>query len=180
MLQITIPEVELWDEKNQRFSYIKKQTLSLEHSLVSISKWESKWCKPFLSKESKSTEEVLDYIRCMTLTQNVSPDVYKYLSNDNIREINQYIEAPMSACTIYDDSKSPQGREKITSELIYYWMIAMNIPFECQKWHLNRLLKLIQVCSIKNRPPKKMSKQQLMNRNAALNASRRKKLNTKG
>ena len=180
MLQITIPEVELWDEKNQRFINVKQQTLSLEHSLVSISKWESKWCKPFLSTEDKSTEEIIDYVRCMTLTQNVSPDVYNYLTNDNIREINKYIEAPMSATTIYDPDKTTRGREKITSELIYYWMIAMNIPFECQKWHLNRLLKLIQVCGIKNRPPKKHSRREIMSRNAALNEARRKQLNTKG
>lgn len=181
MLQITIPEVELWDEKNKRFLYVKEQTLSLEHSLVSISKWESKWCKPFLSNEQKSTEEVMDYIRCMTLTQNVSADTYKYLSPDNIREVNAYIDSPMSATIIYDPSESNKSsREKITSELIYYWMIAMNIPFECQKWHLNRLLKLIQVCSIKNRPPKKMSRQQIMSRNAALNAARKQKLNTRG
>lgn len=181
MLQITIPEVELWDEKNNRFLYVKEQTLSLEHSLVSISKWESKWCKPFLSSEEKTTAETLDYIRCMTLTQNVNPDTYKYLTRENIREINEYIEAPMSATTIYDPDHTPKhSREKITSELIYYWMIAMNIPLECQKWHLNRLLKLIQVCSIKNTPPKKMGKQQIMSRNAALNAARRKQLNTKG
>lgn len=180
MLQITIPEVELWDEKNQRFVYVKEQTLSLEHSLVSISKWESKWCKPFLSKEQKSVEEVLDYVRCMTLTQNVNPDVYKYLTKDNIKEINDYIEAPMSATVIYDQESNRPNREKITSELIYYWMIAMNIPFECQKWHLNRLLKVIQVCSIKNRPPKKMGRQQILSRNAALNEARRKQLNTKG
>lgn len=180
MLQITIPEVELWDEKNQRFINVRQQTLSLEHSLVSISKWESKWCKPFLSSEEKTTDEVIDYVRCMTLTQNVSPDAYKYLTNDNIREINEYIEAPMSATVIYDPNKGGHSREKITSELIYYWMIAMNIPFECQKWHLNRLLKLIQVCGIKNRPPKKMSKREIMNRNSALNAARRKQLNTKG
>lgn len=180
MLQITIPEVELWDAVNNRFVYVRQQSLSLEHSLVSISKWESKWCKPFLSSEEKTTEEVIDYIRCMTLTQNVSPDAYKYLTNENIKEINQYIDAPMSATVIYDQNKGRSSREKITSELIYYWMIAMNIPFECQKWHLNRLLKLIQVCSIKNRPPKKMSKKELMNRNTALNAARRKQLNTKG
>ena len=180
MLQITIPEVELWDEKNQRFVYVKEQTLSLEHSLVSISKWESKWCKPFLSKEQKTTEEVLDYVRCMTLTQNVNPDVYKYLTKDNIKEINDYIGAPMSATVIYDQESNRPNREKITSELIYYWMIAMNIPFECQKWHLNRLLKVIQVCSIKNRPPKKMGRQQILSRNAALNEARRKRLNTKG
>ena len=182
MLQITIPEVELWDEKNNRFFYIKKQNLSLEHSLVSISKWESKWHKPFISSEKKTTEETIDYIRCMTLTQNVNPDVYKYLSRENIAAVNDYIDDPMSATVIHKSDNGGKGssRDKITSELIYYWMIAMNIPFECQKWHLNRLLKLIEICGIKNTPPKKMSKREIMSRNAALNEARRKKLNTRG
>jgi hypothetical protein len=180
MLRIIIPAVEQWDEAKQEFIYTKEQTLSLEHSLVSISKWESKWCKPFLTKQEKTFEETLDYIKCMTLTQNVDPEVYNYLTNENIKEINEYIGAPMTATYFSDEKTSKTSREQVTAELIYYWMIAFNIPFECQKWHLNRLLTLIKVCNIKNQPPKKRSKKDIMSRNAALNAARRKQLNTKG
>jgi len=181
MLRITIPAVEQWDEQKQEFITTKEQTLSLEHSLVSLSKWESKWCKAFLTKDEKSSEETLDYIKFMTLTQNVDPEVYNYLTNGNISEINEYIEAPMTATYFSDDKTTGKvSREKVTAELIYYWMIALNIPFECQKWHLNRLLTLIKVCNIKNQPPKKRSKKDIMSRNAALNAARRKQLNTRG
>ena len=180
MLRITIPAVEQWDEAKQEFIYTKEQTLSLEHSLVSISKWESKWCKPFLSKQEKNFEETLDYVKCMTITQNVDPEVYNYLTNENIKAINEYIESPMTATYFSDEQNSKTSREQVTAELIYYWMIAFNIPFECQKWHLNRLLTLIKVCSIKNQPPKKRSRKEIMSRNAALNAARRKQLNTKG
>lgn len=181
MLWITVPPAEIWDEEKQEFIHVtKEQTLQLEHSLVSLSKWESKWCKAFSSKEPKTHEEMIDYIKCMTLTQNVKPEVYACLSNENIAEINRYIEAPMTATYIHSDSASPPNREKVTAELIYYWMIAFNIPFECQKWHLNRLMTLIRVCEVKNRSPKRMSKRQIMSRNAALNAQRRKRLNTKG
>ena len=180
MLRITIPAVEQWDEIKQEFVSTKEQTLSLEHSLVSLSKWESKWCKAFLTKDEKTSEETLDYIKFMTLTQNVDPEVYNYLTNGNISEINEYIEAPMTATYFSDEKTSKTSREQVTAELIYYWMIALNIPFECQKWHLNRLLTLIKVCNIKNTPPKKRSKKEIMSSNAALNAARRKQLSTKG
>ena len=180
MLQITIPAVEQWDENKQEFVYTREQTLQLEHSLVSLSKWESKWCKAFLTKQDKTVEETLDYIRCMTITQNVNPGVYRYLTNGNVDEINRYIEAPMTATYFSDDGNSRTNNEQITAELIYYWMIALNIPLECQKWHLNRLLTLVRVCNIKNQPPQKRSKKDIMSRNAALNAARRKQLNTKG
>ena len=180
MLRITIPAVELWDERKQEFVTTKEQTLQLEHSLVSLSKWESKWCKPFFTKQEKTFEETLEYIKCMTITQNVDPEVYNYLTNKNIEEISNYIDAPMTATYFSDDKTAKISREQVTAELIYYWMIALNIPFECQKWHLNRLIALIKVCNIKNAPPKKRSKKEIMSRNAALNAARRKRLNTKG
>lgn len=181
MLQITIPSTEMWDEANERFIKTKEQTLCLEHSLVSLSKWESKWHKSFLSsKEEKTVEETIDYIMCMTLTQNVNPEVYTRLSQENFKEINDYIENPMTATKIYEDKGARPNRETITSELIYYWMIALNIPMECQKWHLNKLLMLIRVCNLKNKPPKKMSKRQLMSRNASLNAARRQQMHTSG
>lgn len=180
MLQITIPETELWDESKQEFVYTKEQTLQLEHSLVSLSKWESKWHKAFLTKEVKTREETLDYIKCMTITQNVKPETYNYISDKLIDQINSYIENPMTATVISKRKNVGPNREVVTSELIYYWMISLNIPSEYQKWHLNRLLTLIEVCNIKNTPPKKMGKKALMSRNASLNAARRKQLNTNG
>lgn len=180
MLQITIPATELWDEENQEFKNTKEYVLQLEHSLVSISKWESKWNKVFLSKDEKTYDEVLDYIKCMTITQNIPDEVYRYITKDSIDKINEYISAPMTATWFSNEKTTGVSREKTTSELIYYWMIALNIPFECQKWHLNRLLTLIRVCNVKNTPPKKMSKSALMRRNASLNAARRKQYNTTG
>ena len=181
MLTITVPiSPEGWDEEKQEFVEPKSQTLQLEHSLVSLSKWESKWQKPFYSKKDMSNEEALDYIKCMTLTKNVDPDVYNHLTQENIKTILDYIGNPMTATTFGKETNSGNNREVITSELIYYWMIASNIPFECQKWHLNRLITLIRVCSIKNAPPKKRSKRDIMSRNAALNAARRKQFNSNG
>lgn len=180
MLQLTIPAAEQWDERKQEFVNTKEQTLQLEHSLVSLSKWESKWCKPFLTKDNKTYEEIIDYIKCMTITQNVKEDVYNFLTKDNIKQIEKYIESPMTATYFSEDKKGSISREQVTSELIYYWMISLNIPFECQKWHLNRLLTLIKVCNIKNTPPKKRSRREIMSRNAALNAARRQQYNTKG
>lgn len=181
MLEITIPAVEDWDEKTETFiTRIKETTLRLEHSLVSLHKWESKWHKPFLSTPEKTTEEVLDYIRCMTLTQNINPDVYKYLTNENVEEINKYIENPMTATTFSDDGGQKKSHEIITAELIYYWMIVHQIPFEYRKWHLNTLLTLVQVCNIKNAPPKKRSKKSIIQQQAEINAARRKKWNTRG
>lgn len=181
MLTITVPiSPEGWDETKQEFIEPKSQILQLEHSLISLSKWESKWQKPFYSKKEMTDEEALDYIKCMTLNKTVDPDVYNHLTRENIDDVMKYIGNPMTATTFRKDDKSQNNREIITSELIYYWMIASNIPFECQKWHLNRLITLIRVCSIKNSPPKKMNKREIMSRNAALNASRRKQLNSKG
>jgi hypothetical protein len=180
MLRITVPVAEQWDEAKQEFVYSKGGTLQLEHSLVSISKWESKWCKPFITKAEKNLDETIDYIRCMTLTQNVDPDIYQSITSGNIDQVNRYIEAPMTASSVTDDEPGKKSGEQVTSELIYYWMVAYAIPFECQKWHLNRLLMLIKICNAKNKKPKKRSRREIMSRNAALNAARRKKLNTKG
>lgn len=180
MLQIEVPSREFFDERREEFVTIKGGTLTLEHSLVSLSKWEAKWHKSFLSKQEKTPEEVLDYIRCMTLTQHVDPIIYKLLTQANIDTINAYIEDPMTATKFLNSGTEAKKNEKITSELIYYWMISLGIPFECQKWHLNRLLSLIQVCNRKNSKPKKMSQREIMSRNSALNASRRKSLGSKG
>jgi hypothetical protein len=169
-----------WDEQKEEFVEAKTQVLQLEHSLVSLSKWESKWCKPFLSDNNKTEEELLDYIKFMTLTQNVNPEVYSHLSRENYQQINDYINAPMTATTFSENKNGKRNREVITSELIYYWMVALQIPFECQKWHLNRLITLVRVCNIKNEPPKKRSKRETASNYAALNAARRKQFNSKG
>ena len=182
MLRITIPgSKELWDERKQEFiPPTEPRTIQLEHSLVSLSKWESTWNKAFLSSKEKTNEETIDYIRCMTITQNVDSAIYYRLSRDNIQQINDYIAAPMTATYFRDDKIMGHSRDTITAELIYYWMIALNIPFECQKWHLNRLFALIKVCSIKSGPQKKMSKSEIARQQAELNAARRKKYHTKG
>jgi hypothetical protein len=181
MLQIVVPlSSEGWDELKEEFVSAEEKTLELEHSLVSLSKWESKWRKSFLSSDNKTEEEVMDYIRMMTLTENVDPDVYTHLTPENFASINEYINAPMTATTFSDDKNGKKNRDIITAELIYYWMIALEIPFECQYWHLNRLLTLVRVCNIKNAPPKKMSKRDIASRNAKLNAARRQQYNSKG
>lgn len=181
MLRIEVPiSPERWDNKKKEFIAAKVQVLQLEHSLISLSKWESKWCKPFLTNEDKTIEETLDYIKFMTLTPNVNPEVYSHITRANMKEINDYIEAPMTATTFSDDKNTKGKREIITAELIYYWMIALNIPFECQKWHLNKLLTLIRVCNVKNAPPKKRSQKETKSYYEALNAARRKQLNSKG
>ena len=169
---------DLWDERNQQFLSIKETTIQLEHSLLSISKWESKWNKSFINTKDKTEDELIDYIKCMTITKNVDPNFYVCLTAENIQEIVNYINAPMTATTIRDTGKS--NHEIVTSELIYYWMISLNIPVKFEKWHLNRLITLIRVCSIKNQPAKKMSRGEIMQRNAALNAARKKRWNTKG
>lgn len=177
MLQIIVPICpEGWDAKNEVFVKEKTLTLQLEHSLVSLSRWESKWCKAFYSMKEKTYEETIDYIRCMTVNSNVSEEVYDHLTNENIRDIEKYIDAPMTALTFYNHEKEGSARENITSEFIYYWMISLNIPFECQKWHLNRLIALIRFISVKSSPPKKMTARE----RSMLNASRRAKLNSTG
>ena len=180
MLPITIPATEQWDERTEQFVYTKEQTIQLEHSLVSLSKWESKWCKPFLFTPNKTDEEVMDYIRCMTITQNVDPNTYNCLTDEHIRAIDEYIRAPMTATTFKEDKSAKRNQEIVTAEIIYYWMSALQIPFECRKWHLNRLLTQIRVHSIKNAPPSKMSKRETISQYAAMNAARKKQLNTKG
>lgn len=179
MLKIHIIPPEHYDEEKEEFVQLKPQILQLEHSLVSLSKWESKWKMPFLGKEQKTLEETIDYIKCMVITQNVPDDIYDYLSNENINQVNDYIKDGMTATTFSNNNKG-NNREIVTAEIIYHWMISLNIPFECQKWHLNRLLTLINVCNIKNAPPKKVGKKSAANSYAAINAARRQQYNSKG
>lgn len=188
MLEITVPAGERYNEEIGEFVSIDKpQILQLEHSLISISKWEEKWAIPYFSyKEEKTDEQILDYLRCMTINKNVDPNVYYHLTNENVQKINEYIEHKHTATWFTDDEKKNfirrGGRrgDIITAEIIYYWMIALQIPFECEKWHINRLITLIRVCNEKNEPAKKMSKGEILKRNAALNAARRKAMNSRG
>ena len=180
MLTITIPARELYDNESEQFIYTKEQTLQLEHSLVSLSKWEQKWKKPFLSTKNKTNEEIIDYVRCMTITQNVDPMIYNFLTDENLSAIHDYIDDPMTATTFSDQKNGKKNKENITAELIYYWMISSGIPCECQKWHLNKLITLIRVFEVKNNPSKMMSQRELMNRNRALNEARKKQFNSRG
>lgn len=172
MLEIHISGCDFFDESKQEFVTVRDTNLKLEHSLLSVSRWESKWHKPFLGIEQKTEKEILDYIRCMTITQNVDPNVYLALSTENVLAIKSYMNDPMTA-TWFNERNNPKSKQKIvTSELIYYWMFSLMIPMECEKWHLNRLLTLIRVCNTENAPKKKMRKKDIYKQNAELNAKR--------
>lgn len=177
---ITIPEQELFIPPD-RFINTKETTIKIEHSLVSIAKWEAKWHVPFLDEHTEKTNEMMyDYIRCMTISQNVDPSIYQYIPADVIQEINDYIDDPMTATWFRENKIGGNRGEVVTNELVYYWMIAQNIPLECEKWHFNHLMTLIRVCSEKNAPQKKMSRRDILSQNKALNAARRKASGSKG
>jgi hypothetical protein len=180
MLQVTVPEFEVYSSEENLFTTIKEQTLAFEHSLLSISKWEAYYCKPFLSKTAKSSEETIYYLRCMCLTPNVNPIIFKHLPSSILDQVKEYIDTPKTATWFSDESKNSKSAQTLTSELLYYHMIANGIPFECQKWHLSRLITLIRICQEKNAPKKKMNKRDILKQNAALNAARRSKLGSKG
>lgn len=180
MLRLEIPQREYFNDKTSEFITLPKQTLILEHSLISLSKWESKWNKPFLDNTNKTMEETIDYIKCMTVNTNVDPMVYTTLPRETITQINEYITSPQTATWFSEDPSSPPNREITTSEILYYQMIELGIPFECEKWHINRLTTLIRVCSIKRSDSKKMSCREILSRNKELNAARKAKYQTKG
>ena len=183
MLRITIPAIEMWDERTNEFVYSEEQTLDLEHSLVALSAWESKWHKSFFSRKDKTDEESLDYIRCMTITPNVDPEVYLRLSKDNLDKIHEYMNDPMTAAYFPKDQGEDGGgggKDTVMSELIYYWMITLGIPPQYDTWHLNKLLALIRVCEIKNQPPRTRKSSDVARSYAAMNAARKQKLGTKG
>ena len=181
MLQLQVPGREFFDERTQTFFETKPCVLKLEHSLLSISKWESKWHKPFLTPPDDkpiSRVEMMDYIHCMSLSPNVDKEVILSLTNSDIDKITDYIQNPMTATT-FVERKKHYKKEIITSEIVYYWMVMYNIPFECEKWHINRLITLVRVCASKMNA-EKMSRKDLYAQNRAINAARRKRLGTKG
>jgi hypothetical protein len=179
-ITVKIQGKDLYDPQTNRFITVKDTTLVLEHSLLSLAKWEAKWHKPYLSTNEKTQEEFIDYLRCMCLTQNYNPNVFYALDAENAKAIADYIADPQTATTFHNKDKKP-SREIVTNEIIYYWMTQLNIPFDpCQKWHLNRLFTLIQVASIKSQPPKKMGRKEAAQQRAALNAARKAKYNTRG
>lgn len=178
MLRITIPGGEIYDEENRKFRRTKPQTLDMEHSLVSISKWESKWKKAFLSRAPRTEDEIRDYYRCMTITSGVDPNAYYLLTDDNIRDIQAYIDDTMSATVFRGNNKQKGTPKPRTSEQIYGAMVVLGIPFECQKWHLNRLLNLIQECETLN--DGKMSRKDSAKYMAQMNAMRKAKHHTRG
>lgn len=188
MLTITIKAREAWDPNTETFVKLDRDwTLQLEHSLISISKWEAKHHKPYLSNDPpKTNEEILDYVKCMTINSNVDPEAYKFLDADNIREINEYINDPMTATWFSGEKKGNNGkskmprRETLTNEVLYYYMTSYGINWEAAKWHINRLLTLINVHSEKDSDHPKMSRKDIINRNSALNKARRMAMGSKG
>jgi hypothetical protein len=180
MLTLIVPGDEHFDENTSEFVTVGDVTLELEHSLVSLSKWESKYEKPFLGRDEKTTEEVISYVETMLLTEEVPEGILHKLSEENFNQINDYLDAKMTATWFSDQPSAPRSREVITAELIYYWMIVFNIPFECQYWHLNKLFTLIRICNVKQAKPEKMSRNEVAQRNRELNAQRRKQLGTTG
>lgn len=180
MLKLIIKETELFNEVDSTFVTGDPVELVLEHSLVSLSKWESITQKAFLTKDGKTPADMRLYVEAMIISPNPPEDVVTRLSDDNMKAINDYIESAESATT-FGSMPQPRGRgEIVTSELIYFWMITYSIPFECQHWHLNRLLTLIRVCNVKTSKQKPMSKHELIARNRDLNAKRKAELNTRG
>ena len=181
MLVVHVPESERFDEATNEFIYVKETNIQLEHSLVSLSKWESRWHKPFFHPTmKKSNEETLDYIRCMTITQNVDPNVYKAVDDSIVRKVNDYIKDPMTATWFSNEENKKHQSQIITAERIYYWMIALQIPPEYRKWHLNQLITLIRVCEAENRPKKKIPSAETLAQYKAINAKRRNALRSKG
>ena len=178
-MDVVIPRSEYWDAEREEFIYTKGQVIKIEHSLLSISKWESKWKKPFLDPNHTLTEEeMLSYIQCMTITQNVDKIAYRFIPNSEMRKIVDYIQDNLTAHKLIE--KKGGAKKAIESERIYFWMSAYGIPFSCEKWHLSRLFALLDIAAEENKPKKNMTISDIYRENAKLNAARRKALGTKG
>lgn len=175
MYKIQIKGKEFYNEITNEFITIPDCVLELEHSLHSLYEWESKWRKPFITDEPRTIEETISYIKCMTLNDDVNPMIYACITQKDLDKITEYIDSPQTATWFNERKKGAPSREVITAEIIYYWMVSLNIPFECDRWHLNRLITLIRVCYLKNKPPEKMSKQEAARQRMALNNKRLKK-----
>ena len=187
MIQIVVPKSEVFDNTNQIFRRVTKETtLQLEHSLISLQKWEARWHTPFLVKKGKTLEQTIDYIRCMCLTPNVKEDVFYCIPKSEMTRIANYIDDPMTATTVTTRGKGPGPKKKnkiVTAEVIYYWMISLNIPNEYRKWHLNQLLMLIRVINAENAsndPNNKRKKHEVLADYRAINEANKKRFNTKG
>lgn len=180
MLRITLVGTEFFNEETETFETFDDTVLELEHSLLSLSKWESRFKKPFLSDAEKSKEEVLFYVECMVISSDFSPSMLSKFSSDDWNKINAYIESSESATTFGMMPETKGKGEVITSELIYYWMVAFQIPFETERWHLNRLFALVRICNLKNSKPKKMTRGELARKNRELNEARKAQLGSSG
>lgn len=181
-IEIVVPDSEFWDSEKEEFFRVKGCVIRMKHSLLSISKWEMKWKKPFLHPKYVMTDEELkDYYKCMTITQNVNPYVYECITPEDRKRIAQYIETPMSAYAPMDKKKGGAKRS-IVSERIYYWMTAYNIPQAYEKWHLSRLLNLLDIANDANSAEnnKKIPTSEVFRQNHSLNQARRKALNSRG
>lgn len=182
MLPLTIPDTELFNDSTNEFVYVKGQTIMLEHSLLSISKWESKWRIPFMTDEKKTRAQFDDYLKCMTVTTNVDPNLYLCITRKQREDILKYMDTPQTASVVNTNEPKRHSNQFITSELIYSWMVGYQIPFSAEKWHISRLIMLIKICNEnnKNQKPKQIPPKTVMKQNAALNAARRKALNSRG
>lgn len=180
MLTLHVDQMEMYDEEKEEFVVSDAVTLELEHSLVSLSKWESIFEKPFLGGKDKTKEEIVAYVRAMTLTPDVSPEVFDRLGNEHFNKINEYINAKMSATWFSESQNNRTNTEIVTAELIYYWMVAFSLPQEYQYWHLTKLLTLIRVCNLKNSKPKRMSANEARSRQREINERRLREMNSSG
>lgn len=188
MLELVIPKqhYEFFDETSGEFLPpidIKETKIQVEHSLISLKKWEQTWHKPFLDRNEKTYEELSDYIRCMTLNKGIDPNVYHWIPKEEIEKVIKYIEDPMTATWFKDNTligAQKNKRDVITAEIIYYWMISLNVPVEFERWHLNQLLTLIKVINIKNEKPKPVNREEAAKERAELNKRRRAEFNSRG
>lgn len=186
MYELKVKGGELYNNLTKEFIYVKPHTLIIEHSLISLHAWEAIWHIPFLGDQKLNYEQIVSYIKCMTLNHDVDPNIYLFITDENIKEVNAYIDNPMTATWFGDGLGTSKKKKKragriVTAELLYYYMLSLNIPFECRKWHLNQLITLIKVCNEENETPnKKVSKRDFIKRRDEINEMRKKQLHTTG